>query len=64
MIEVTFAARKSGTHGTPGTLQTRTYEDAKSITHLPQVGDEIIIQFGEVGEQNATFKVENIICAF
>jgi hypothetical protein len=64
MIKVSFDAVNSGSHGTPGTLMERTYDDVKSMTHFPTVGDEVIIQWGTELAQSSTFVVEKIDSAF
>jgi len=64
MIEVTFSAINSGSHGSPGTILKRVYENASQITHLPIIGENIVIQFGEIKEQSSTFKVEQINKSF
>jgi hypothetical protein len=64
MIEVTFSAINSGKHGSPGTILKRIYENASQIAHLPIIGENIIIQFGEIVEQSSTFKVEQISKSF
>lgn len=64
MIKVTFDVVNSGRHGTPGTLMERTYDDAKSMTNLPTVGDKVIIQWGTDLAQSSTFEVKKIDKAF
>ncbi|WP_072680577.1 hypothetical protein [Arcobacter sp. LA11] len=60
MIKVCFLATNSGSHGSPNTIMEKEYESSKDILHLPKVGDEIILQYGEIREQSSTFKVEKI----
>lgn len=60
MIKVWFIAINSGMHGSPSTIMEKEYESSKDIVHLPKVGEEITVQYGEVIEQSSMFVVEKI----